>query len=292
MIAYTLATTTTAVFNSYDPSNIVKEAIDNSILYGSTISYLPTSINLTGTTVSYTFNTNTTLEAINKSLELAPKNWYWYIDYSTNLIYFKEKASAPDHLFSLDNDLIDAQFEKRIEDIVNCIYFTGGDIGGGVNLYKKFVNQASIDKYGLRAIKYTDNRVTLEATAETIANSILETKSEPELRVTLTVLDSNNDNGKGYDIESIQVGDVIAVRNVTQQVGLSSWDSARYDESYWDFNIYNLSSLEMQIQKITYNEDSLTVEASTMPVDINKRIEDINRNLNALQVANNPEAPS
>jgi glycine cleavage system regulatory protein len=62
--------------------------------------------------------------------------------------------------------------------------------------------------------------------------------------------------------------------------------------AYWDYNIYNLSSLQVQIQRIDYHENYVTLQASTMMVDVNKRIEDINRNLEALQNANNPDVPT
>lgn len=283
---------TYAVFNSSDPASIIQALVANFNDLGGTVTYSDDSVDLTNTEVSYTFNTNTMLEGINKCIELSPQNWYWYLDYGTNLINFHEKSAEPDHVFSLEKDLIDAKFEKRIEDVVNTVYFTGGDTGGGDNLFIKYTNDESITKYGIKALKYSDQRVTVTATADTIANSILATRSEPELRVTLEVMDSNNNQDMGYDIESVQVGDVVAVRNITQQVGLSTWDVSRWDESYWDFNIYNLSSLQMQIQKLEYEEDKMTIYASTIPLDINKRIEDINRNLETLQNQNNPVTPS
>ncbi len=282
---------TTVPYNSYEPGEIMKSIIDLAFIGNDNINYNNT-IDDTNTVVSYTFSTNTIYEGISKCVELAPEDWYWYLDYSTNYINFHKKNNTYDHVFSLQKDIIDAKFEKRIEDIINTIYFTGGDIGGGVNLYKKYTIAESVAKYGTKAMKYSDQRVTLTATADTIANSILENKSQPELRVTLEILDSNNEQGLGYDIESINVGDTIAVRNITQQVGLSTWDYARWDSSYWDYNIFNLSSLTMQVVKITYKVDTMVIEASTMAVDVNKRIEDINRNLEALQNANNPTNPT
>jgi hypothetical protein len=283
---------TFAPFNSYDPSSIIKTMLEDYQNNGGSVSYSVTSIDQTGTTASYTFNVNTVLEGIKKCTELAPEDWFWYLDYATNLINFHQKSVNPNHTFSLEKDIIDAKFEKRIENVVNRIYFTGGDTGGGVNLFKKYENTESIASYGVKSMKYTDNRVTLTATADTIANSILETRSQPELRVTLQILDSNNEQGLGYDIESIKVGDVIAVRNITQQVGLSTWDVGRWDDAYWDFNIYNLSSLRMQVQRVEYNETMATIFASTIAVDINKRIEDINRNLETLQTLANPVTPT
>jgi len=280
---------TTVQYNSKDPSNILKDIVDKYRFLGGTINYSIDSIDLTGTSVSYTFNTNTILEAVSKIVELCPENWYWYMDQATNTIHLHEKSDAPDHTFSLEKDIIDARFEKRIEDLVNTIYFTGG---GDPPLYRKYSNKESVLRYGIKSLKYSDQRVTVINTAEIIANSILSTKSEPELRVTIELLDSNNGYGVGYDIESINVGDLVAVRNITQQVGLSTWDVGRWDSEYWDFNVYNLSSLQMQIQKLEYKEDKAIIQASTMAVDVNKRIEDINRNLETLQTLNNPTTPT
>lgn len=283
---------TFAEYLNTDPSTIAKLVLDNYIGNGGSVSYTIDSIDPTNESVSYTFNVNTILEALNKCIELSPQNWYWYLDYGTNLINIHAKNNTPDHTFSLEKDIVDAKFEKNTENIVNTIYFTGGDTGGGTNFFKKYTNAESITSYGIKSLKYNDNRVTTDATASAIANSILEAKSQPELRVTLTILDSNNNQGVGYDIETIKIGDVIAVRNITQQVGLSTWDYGKWDEAYWDYNIYNLSSLEMQIQKLDYNEDTVTIYASTIQKDINKRIDQINRTLDTVQTLNNPTAPS
>jgi hypothetical protein len=288
---YKTSTLTRDSYLSKDPSDILRAVMNNYRDQGGVLDYDEYSLEDTGTKVSYTFNMNTTLEGVNKCLELAPQNWYWAIDYGTNLIHFHQKNVKPDHVFSLEKDIIDAKFEKRIEDIVNIVYFSGGDVGG-TNLFKKYVQADSVALYGRKALKYSDQRVTVPATADIIANTILANRSQPELRVTLTILDSNNSKNLGYDIESIKVGDVIAVRNVSNQVALSSWDISRWDNDYWDFNIQQLSSLQMQVQKLDYTPDILTIYASTLQVDVNKRIEDINRNLEILQTINNPDTPA
>lgn len=287
-IAYSADGSTTVAYNSYDPGAIMRDIIDKYRLQGGVLNYTTDTIELCGTEVSYTFSSNTVYEGISKCLELAPTGWYWYVDYATNLVHFHQSDTTPNHTLSLEKDLKDAKFEKRIEDLINTIYFTGG---GDPPLYKKFTNQNSVIKYGIKAAKYIDQRVTVLATAQAITDAILSTKSQPELRVTLEVIDNNVDDGLGYDIESIKVGDAVSVRNVSQQVGLSTWDIARWDNDYWDFNIYNLSSLQMVIQEIKYTADILTIKASTIMPDVNKRIEDINRNLETLQTLNNPDTP-
>lgn len=284
---YGLDGTTTVTFTNTDPSEIITGIIDRYIEQGGRISYDTDSIDLTGTLTTYTFNTSTTLEGIMKAMELAPAGWYWYVDYGTNLLHFHKKPTTITHTFALETHIQDMKVEKKIENLVNVIYFTGS----GTN-YWKFRNQSSIDKYGERSMKYVDQKVSNLATAEAIANSILEFRSEVELQTSLTILDSNASQYMGYDIESIRVGDVIAIRNISQTVGLSTFDYSKWDEAYWDYNIQNLASVEMQVMKLSYKEDIMVIDASTLPTDTNKRIEEINRSLEQSQTVNNPATPT
>ncbi len=68
-------TNTTVAFNSTDPSDIVKNGITTfQSVSGSTISWNSSSIDVSGTTVSYTFKLNTYMELLKKAIELAPSD--------------------------------------------------------------------------------------------------------------------------------------------------------------------------------------------------------------------------
>lgn len=137
-----------------------------------------------------------------------------------------------------------------------------------------------------------DERVTVTATADTIANSILDNRSSPELSTVVEIIDNAVNPDKGFDLESIVLGKMIAIAGPgLSGEGASLWDKMEWDIDYWDYDISNLSSLVLQITKMAYTGDKVTLNLSTMPLDVNKRIEDINRNLQALQTANNPDAP-
>jgi len=84
------------------------------------------SVTDTGTTVNYTFNVNTGLEALKKCLELAPTDWFFYTDLATNAFHFHPRAEDPEHLFYLGRDVFSLNLEKSMEDIVNDVVFTGG----------------------------------------------------------------------------------------------------------------------------------------------------------------------
>jgi hypothetical protein len=290
-VTYTTTGATTKSYSSQDPSTILETILDNFNDNGGVVTYTAGSIDTTGTTVSYTFNTQTILECINKILELAPEGWYWYVDPATNLVHFHQKNSAADHTFTLGKDIKLMRVEKRTEGIVNTVYFTGGDTGGGTILYKKFADTSSVGLYGIRAIRYTDERVTSATTATTIANRILNSHSAPEIRIQVEIADSNVQSG-GYDIETITIGDVINIRNVQGNTGSSLWDVALWDQDRWDYNIAQVATMYLQIVRIEYYPDRAVIMCSTLPPDVAKRIEDINRNLVATQTASNPSAPS
>lgn len=113
---------------SVDPSDIIKDALNRFNSDGGIPSFDHggTTIDDTGTDVSYTFNVNTILEVINKGLELAPTDWYWYYDQAINNVHFHARPTEPTHTFVLGKHIIDLNLEKYIEDLTNVVYFTGG----------------------------------------------------------------------------------------------------------------------------------------------------------------------
>lgn len=282
---------TTVVHSSEDPSDILRAILDYFNTNGGSVTYDVNSIDDTNTSVSYTFVTQTVLEAINKVLELAPADWYWYVDPATNLLHFHEKNETTDHRLAMGRDIERLEVQKRSEDIINTIYFTGGDVGGGSILYKKYQNSTSVGLYGLRADRIIDERVIIEDTAEKMANRILNLRSVPEIRLVTDLADSNS-NSQGFDIESINVGDIVTVLNVKGNTGSSLWDVAIWDVDRFVYTITQLGTMLLQISRKEYTPSKLSFICSSIPPEISKRIEDINRNLEASQTVNNPDEPS
>jgi hypothetical protein len=284
---------TQAAYSSQDPSAILKSIIDNYNSQGGPVTYTPSSIDLTGTTVSYTFNTNTVLEGINQVLTLAPAGWYWYVDQATNVLHFHKQSLTAQSTLALGKNIKNLSVEKRAQDIVNVVYFVGGPIAG-VNLYQKYTLQSSINLYGRHAMRYTDNNVTLAATAQIIANSILTNQGQIELRIEMDILDNAGDSTSilGFDLESLTLGQTISFRSFGPGSGGTLWDVALWDVAKWDFDITDLSSVVVQITRKDYKPDVLHLSLSTVPPDITKRVQDIYRNLTQLNTLNNPAIPS
>lgn len=73
-----------------------------------------------------------------------------------------------------------------------------------------------------------------------------------------------------YDIESINIGDVVGFRNF---------------DNYVD-------GLTMQIVGRSYTPDAVTLQLESMPLSVNKRLEDLRRNLAVTENENAPNSPS
>jgi hypothetical protein len=284
---------TTIAYTNSDPSAILKSIIDNYNTQGGRITYTPTSIDLTGTSVTYAFNTNTVFEGVGKCLDLAPVGWYWYIDQANNVLHFHKVSSVPSHKFTIGKDIKNLTVDKRSQEIANIVYFVGGPTGG-VNLYQKYVLQSSIDQLGRHAIRYTDTNVTLAATAQIIANSILSNRAQVELRVDLDIIDNAGQASSqlGFNIESITLGESVSFRSFGPGTNGSLWDQAKWDINKWDFDITDISSIIVQVTKIDYSPDILHLSLSTVPPDITKRIESLYRALVQTQVLSNPSTPT
>lgn len=278
-------TSTKVSFDDMDVGLMVRKGMDDLSKQGGNLTYDADSIPLFNWVVSYDFNTVTHADFLDKCLELAPVGTYYFIDHSTNKVHFKRRTETPVHIFVLGEHLQGLIFEKRSRDVVNVIMFTGGEISPGVNLFKVYENQASIAKYGRRLQVYVDNRVTKESTADTIAQGILDEHSDAELRTSPVIIN--------YDLETLYPGDVVTFRaGDGDPAKLALWDVGQWDNMYWDYGPTSPETLALQIARIYYYPDHAEITLSTTPPDVNKRIEDINRNLEKQQTINNPDEPT
>jgi len=151
---------TTVTYTGEDPTDILKDVLDKFTAEGGVLDYDTGTTEDTGTTVSYSFNTGTFQEVLKKIVELSPYDWYLRVG-ADDKIYFQQKNDEADHVLTLGKEISEYIPEKRIEAIVNTVYFTGG---GEPPLFKKFVSSGSVTAYGIRATKYVDEKVTSSAT--------------------------------------------------------------------------------------------------------------------------------
>lgn len=255
---------TESPFTSQDPTTILKAIIDNYISQGGIINYSPTSTTDTALSVSYTFKVNTALEGIKKCLELAPYNWYWYVNPATDIIYFKSVATTADHKFIRGRHINSLEIEAVTENLKNVVYFSGGDTGSGDNLFIRVTDTTSLasNRRGLERI--SDNRVTLTATATLLAQNFLDENSDEVYETTISIPDST------YDLTTVSVGQVVAFEGFGTMV----------------------DNLLLQIVGLTVRPNSVTLSLGVLPRRATSVVETINRQLNDLQTIANPATPS
>lgn len=287
---------TELAYATTDPSDIMKDLLDRyNLLPSAVLNYSGSSIEDTGTSVSYTYNTTNFQEAVKKVVELCPENWYFRVE-PDDILYLSsmEDTDNISHRFTIGRDILEYTPEKRFDNIINTVYFRGGDTGGGVYLYYKYTNSGSVGEYGTRAMFLIDQRVIVAGTAEIMANRVLNANNNPEIRVVIKVMDSNVENDSeqylGYDLESIKVGQTCKILNATKQ-SYNLWGESIWDEDDWDFDITNAVGQQLQIMSVDYYPDYAILELSNKQPDIAKRIEDIDRNWKDNVAVENPATP-
>lgn len=253
---------TTVPYLSQDPSDIARSIIDFARQKGAHINYDEQSIEDTGTTVSYTFNTNTVKEALDKVLELCPADWFWTYDVGTDLYSLKARPESPDRYFTKKNDIVKMKLRRSIRRLINEVWFTGG---GDPALFKRYLNQTARDAYRPGLAKLTDNRVTLEATAEILSESAIDRQKDPEYIGSATISTKHYD-----DIEDILLGD---------------------ESGFMNFGNF-IDMISLQIVEIDYKLDLVDLGFETILPPVTKRVEDIKRNLDVLEQQNNPTSPT
>lgn len=255
---------TTVTFNSTEPSQIARTALDKFITdsagFGTYTMRTETSIPNTGSVVSYTYRNNTYSDVLKKVVELMPSNWYFYVGLGDNTVYYAQRTAQPKHTFLLGKHLTALDLASSILDVTNDVVYTGG---GEPPLYRRYTETpAPFTRRSLE--KFSDSRVTVVSSAEIISTGAIEEKNQVQYRSTIEVLT------KQYDIESINVGDTVGFRNFGNYV----------DE------------LTMQIVGLTYSPDVIQLQLDTKPPTINKRLEDLRKNLLTTDNTNIPNEPA
>lgn len=257
---------------------------------GININYSGGTIGNTGINVTYTFQCVTLKDALDKCVQLAPDNWYWYMD-ANGVVYFRQTSTAVDHTLTIGKDVSSFQVQKRVESLTNQVLVIGG---GNPNLYNIYARSASQNTYGKWEMLLKDMHVTDNATADYLAKRQLDYYQNPETRVVVRVADNNGENtNQGQNIEAFYVGDTIQIKNYAyDSANVSMWDVAKWDTNVWDSTINYSAADILVIQSINYTPHYIEIEASSRLPEINKSVTDIVRTYDNVIKQNLPASPT
>lgn len=245
--------------NSTDPSMMMRQVQDYGKSKGSQIYYDDISIVDTGTVVSGQFNSNTLVEAEQAILKYAPADWYTYYDPADLTFNLRPRPEIVKHWFELGKNIESLSIEEDIESLVNEVFFSGGEVSPSVNLFKRYVDTDSQAEWRRGLEKLSDQRVTDPTTAQIISQSAINRNKDPIYVGELSIF------RKFYE-EIVQPGDLIGFRGFG---------------NFIDF-------LRLQAVYVETSSDRIKIQLGVMLPPVSKRVEDIRRNLDLLEMQNNP----
>ena len=219
-----------------------------------------------GLSLTYTFVVATVMDALKKIIELCPTGFYSYVDLGTAEIDIKQVGTTPDFLLVRGRHINELNLALTIEQVKNYLLLSGGDTGGGVNLYRQYQDSESVANYGIRTSTKSDNRITLSATADAIGDSFIEENADETHITTVTVL---NDE---MDISLLVPGVTIGFRNFG--------------------NFIDGLVLQVVRREPNFSDGIAQLTLGRLPVRMSDEVQRINRGLLNEQTINNPASPS
>lgn len=219
----------------------------------------------TGLSLTYPFVVATILDAIKKVIELSPTGYYSYIDLGTAEIdILPTNDSVADFTIVRGKDINELDMALTIEQVKNYLLLSGGDTGGGTNLFREYKDGNSASRYGVRLSTKSDNRITLNATADAIGESFIEEYAGESQETTVSVLN------KMIDITLLTPGKTIGFRN------------------FGNF----IDDMVLQITRRDYTPERVSLTLGRLPVTMPAEIQKLNRDMQMQQTIDNPTAPS
>lgn len=263
-VSYWGLATTTATYTSKDPTTEMFEPIiDDYRLRGGLLDYTDDSVDATGLSLTVTFNTETIFDAMRKVLSVCPNGFYFYCDLGTDIIYFKQTLDTATHLLIKGRHLNKLNLVMSIENVNNNLLFSGAETAG-TNLYTEYNDTESQANYGNRLERKSDNRVSIQATADAIGDSFIEENSQEYYETVVTVLDTT------IDTTLFKPGDTVGLRG------------------FGNF----IDRQVLQIVRLEYTPEQVTLTLGNLPKRFSNTFEKTIRGLIAQQTVANPSAPS
>lgn len=257
--------TTEFTYSNEEISAIVLDGMSIYAASGGLVSASFSNVHNTGVTLPlYAFKLATPHDFVEVLRRSAPAGTYSYVDVGTSELNFKQTLETALHKVSKGNGAQSLKLGASIKEVMNTLYVTGGDTGGGVNLFKLYVDATSRQAYRPRMGKLNDPNLTDDDTADLVGTSEVNSRKDEQYRTTLKVLMAD------VDISQYKIGDPIGFEN------------------YGNF----IDFLILQVVAINREDDCLVMSLGTLPPRNNLTLKQVKDNLQTLQEVNNPDSPS
>lgn len=265
---YHVSKVTYKKFSSMELGAMMKNVIDTfrSNTSYPLINYSASSIANTGVTKTQELYMNTYFDAVSLIAQLAPYNYTWHVG-ADGILSLSANPTTATHFFTIGKEISNLSINASYGQSYNALLFSNGL---GTNdpeyIYHMFTDATSISTYGRKVKTFSDNRFK-KSTATYIekANKDIAIFKDPIYTVSLTIADDDFSD-KGYNIESIHVGDTFKVLNTPTTSALTS---------------------NMLITNTTYNVGSITLTATDTIQYTNRILAQINSRTQNNQFSSN-----
>ena len=227
------------------------------------ITYALGDVQITNTTTEYKFEFLTYREGIDILKSLAPSNWFWYVN-EWGQFFFKQKSTSIKHRFIFGRHFRQVNVARSLEKLKNIVYLYDDGTNSGGNTLTKFKDLASMQSYGNRAIKVNDNRVRVISDRSKLGDGFVSEHKDPDVKVFAEIIDNNESENFGYDIESINPGDTCIFE------GFQTFYAEIFD-------------YPMLITRVDYYFNKAIITIEPLKADIVSRLENINLRVDALE---------
>ena len=238
----------TATLGSQDAADIalmVRAVMDRYIAETTLprLSYDDLDIPVTSTTAIYTFEQKTYREALDILRSMAPVGVFYYIN-EIGRLSFKTKPTTPTHKFTFGRHFSRVHVEHSLEKVRNFLVVWNGKSGGS-SIYEHYQDDDSIALFGRRAERANDYGISDTSSSDLLGSRFLADNKKPDIKVTCTIIDNNEDDALGYDIESIQPGDTCSFYGFSP-----GFDDIFQDNMLITSVSYSLNSAEITVEII------------------------------------------
>lgn len=235
----------------------------------------------------YGFNTNTYGDAIEKLAEQSTQSTVYFYDDVLDTLVFKEINQEPEKVIPVQKMIEPPMYTVDAKQIANQVFFSGGDTGGGVYLYTKYTNEASINEYNqyLHAV-ISDNRVTSTTTASGIGNRYLNEYSTELLTAQFTI------DKRSYIDGDYRIGDSVMITGVDGVGAPSLFDVATFDESAFDYDESDIQSVVWYISAIDEGSEQVKMTLGELPPSLFSTVAYANQKITKIDTQNNDTAPA
>lgn len=217
------------------------------------INYDATSVQDTGVTMTYTFNSLFFKESLDICKNNAASRWWWYVG-SDAIVQFKAKPTTATHTFIFGRHFKKVDVQKNMESVSNNVLFSGNAI------LKRYKDTTSDGKYDDRWSIHPDSRVAVLATADNMGGNDLATNKDPDVRTVIEISDSNGTD-TGYDIESVHIGDTC------QLIGFNDVTARTFKNDDGTNQVLQIMAIDYTLDKITLELESLKPNIARIEIE-------------------------